>query len=129
MTRQEKAERKEQARKALLDLLPDGATVYTVLRTVSRSGMSRSIDLYALIQPKPRMLTMELGDTEPVYVNDPAFMAYLTGYVADLLDYRIDKRPGMTRPLIVGGCGMDMGYHVVDTLARELGLSLTQRWL
>lgn len=87
----EKAEAVAQLRK----LLRPGDRVYTVLRHVSASGMSRRIDLY----------TIKKG--EPVF---------LTGYVGKALEYRHSRDGG----LVVGGCGMDMGFHLVHSLGYAL---------
>ena len=89
---QERAEAIMQLRK----LLRPGSKVYTILRSVSASGMTRHIDLY----------TVRRGG-----------MACLTGYAAKALGYRHDYERG---GLVVGGCGMDMGYHVVYSLSRAL---------
>lgn len=73
-----------------------GTTVYTVLRHVSSSGMSRRISLYVLIGNEPR---------------------YLDYHVGKVLDYkRHPRHDGLT----VGGCGMDMGYHLVHSLGYAL---------
>lgn len=79
----------------LRKLLKPGQTVYTVLRSVSRSGMSRRIDLY-----------MVRGRA----------IRYLTGYVARVLGYR-QSNDG---EIVVGGCGMDMGWALVYELSRHL---------
>jgi len=89
---QERAEAIMQLRK----LLRPGSKVYTILRSVSASGMTRRINLYT------------------VYKGG---MAFLTGYAAKALGYRYDYKRG---GLVVGGCGMDMGYHVVYSLSRAL---------
>lgn len=86
---------KEQAREALLRILEKGDKVYCVLRSVSRSGMSRNIDFYVVRD----------GD-----------LVYLTGYMAALMGRKIGKGRGMK----VDGCGMDMGFHEVYSLARTL---------
>jgi len=108
---------KEQARDALREQVQAGQTVFTVLRSVSSSGMSRQIDVY-LIQ-----------DDKPVYI---------TGLVARLLDYRQAK----SGALFVRGCGTDMGFEVVYSLSRALfpdgnpertdrdaGYALKQAWI
>jgi hypothetical protein len=86
---------KAEALENLRAILKAGDTVYTVLRHVSSSGMSRRIDLYVVRDNEPR---------------------YLTGSVARLLDYRQHNDGGV----IVSGCGMDMGFHVVYELSRVL---------
>jgi hypothetical protein len=87
---------REKAVVRLREILQPGDTVHTVLRHVSRSGMSRRIDVYKLA-----------GDTS----------VYLTASVADLLGYRCKTwDDGLT----VGGCGMDMGFAVVYGLSCAL---------
>lgn len=71
-------------------------TVYGIVRHVSASGMNRDIDLYII------------KDNRPVY---------LTGYASTILDYPMAKNRGMK----VGGCGMDMVFHCVSSLAQAIG--------
>jgi hypothetical protein len=87
---------KEEARERLLTLLKPGATVYTVLRHVSSSGMSRRIDCYTIQENRP---------------------LYLSGYMEAL---GIAKRQKGKEGLVVGGCGMDMGFHLVNSLSIAL---------
>lgn len=84
-----------QAKEQLLKILKPGDMVYTVLRHVSLSGMSRRIDLYVFKGDKPLRITW---------------------IVAALLDYRMSVKGG----LVVNGCGMDMGFHVVYALSSAL---------
>lgn len=95
----------QEAKEKLLKILNPGDTVYTILRHVSRSGMSRRISIYVF-----------LG--EMICIDD---------YVADVLGW-----PYRKDGIVVGGCGMDAGFHLVHTLAQTLfsnGYSLKQRWL
>jgi hypothetical protein len=94
MTKREQAE-VEQAKEHLRNWLKPGDTVYTILRHVSRSGMQREIGLYVV-----------RGDE----------VQWLGGWAATALGYRIGKYDG----LVVGGCGMDMGFHLVYNLSRVL---------
>lgn len=87
MTRKSKVEA-EEARVALLRVVEPGDTVWCVLRSVASSGMSRQIDFYLI------------KDNIPIWI---------TGRIARLLGWRQSKRES----LIVSGCGMDMGFHVV----------------
>lgn len=84
---------RDAAIKQLRELFPIGSTVRTVLRHVSRSGMSRAI---SIIGP------------------DDDDVSYL---VVRATGDRFDSRYGGIK---VGGCGMDMGYHLVYGLARTL---------
>ena len=82
----------------LHDLLPPGTTVHTILRHVSKSGMSRDISLVILTPDGPRDIT--------------ALAAEATGT-------RLSKScPDAA--IRVGGTGMDMGFHLVYSLGRTL---------
>lgn len=83
---------KETAREELRQLVKPGDTVYTILRHVSTSGMSRDIDVVLI------------KDNEPLRITYTASEA--TGITYDR----------KAEALKVGGCGMDMGFHVVYTL-------------
>lgn len=86
---------KQEAIAQLREWLKPGDTVYTILRHVSKSGMQR-----------------EIG----IVINREGSMLHPNYSVAKALGYRQGKRDG----LVVGGCGMDMGYHVVYNLGRAL---------
>lgn len=90
-SKQEIAEATEELKK----MLKPGDTLYTILRHVSRSGMSRNISVYAIIDNEPIMLDW---------------------HVARALGYSLAKGGGIR----VGGCGMDMGFHVVYSLSSFL---------
>lgn len=87
---------REQAREKLLKLLPPGKSVYTILRHVSQSGMSRHIS---------------------ICIVDGNEIDDITWLVARLTGDRIDRKTGGIK---VTGCGMDMCFHVVYTLGRYL---------
>lgn len=106
------------AREQLLThYLTKGDTVYTVLRSVSSSGMSRTISLK---------------------VAKGGQILDLTYYASVLLGWKLVEVNG-SRALRVGGAGMDMGFHTVYSLARRLfhsenelndsGYLLNQAWL
>ena len=105
-TAEKKTSKKEQkaldvayAREQLLThYLSEGDTVYTVLRSVSSSGMSRTISLKVAKEGK---------------------ILDLTYYASIVLDWPLVEVNG-SRALRVGGCGMDMGFHTVYTLSRVL---------
>lgn len=84
--------------RSLRKSLKPGDTVYTVLRHRSRSGMFRRIDLYKLHKGEPQ---------------------YLSGHAARVLGYRMSDKAGQ-EGIPVGGCGMDMGFHLVYNLSRAL---------
>lgn len=82
----------------LKTLLKPGDKVYCILRHVSRSGMSRRIDFYVRSKRDKGMIR-------------------ITRYVSQAVDYRTSK---VDDALVVGGCGMDMGFSVVYNLGRKL---------
>lgn len=100
----------------LREIVKPGDTVFTILRHVSRSGMLRAIDCYVYRDNEPRRITWS---------------------VAKACGFTYSRRH---EALTVGGCGMDMGFHVVYTLGRVLftgvkkerhadsGYALNQRW-
>lgn len=94
-----KKQRAEQAEwtETLQGMIKPGDTVYTVLRHVSRSGMSRRIDLYII------------GDDKRPH--------FITGMAAAAMGMRWDRDKG---GIIAGGCGMDMGFHLVYNLSQVL---------
>lgn len=91
---------REDARNRLLSMLKPGDRVYTVLRHVSASGMSRRISL-----------VIPTTDHE----GKPAVTS-IDWLAARLLSYRQHDRGG----LMVSGCGMDMGFHAVYALGSAL---------
>ena len=105
----------------LTHFLTEGDTIYTVLRSVAPSGMSR---------------TMSLKVAKNGKIQD------LTYYASIVLDYPLVEVNG-TRAIRVGGAGMDLGFHVVYSLARVLfrdkyegqpeavdaGYSLSEAWI
>lgn len=95
-TKQSKAQERAEAIANLRSMLPPGSTVYTILRHVSRSGMSRRISLRAIIDGHPHDLD---------------------GRAARACGWTWDRDKGGIR---ASGCGMDMGFHLVSTLSRVL---------
>lgn len=91
---------RKEAIEFLSELLTKGTTVYTNVMHVSRSGMMRRISVYAAV----------LRNNEPEILN-------ISGYVAHALEYPRDFRDG---GLVVKGGGMDMGYHIVNSLSYAL---------
>lgn len=94
-----KSEQEEVQREAvatLREMFPVGTTVRTVLRHVSASGMSRAISVVTCVDGHPRDVSH--------------LVATATGNKLD------PRHPGIR----VGGCGMDMGFHLVYGLARTL---------
>ncbi len=93
MNRKE-AER-EEAIERLREWIKPGDTVYTILRHVSRSGMQREIGI---------VIFHDGCDLHP------------NNAVAKALGLRQGKRDGV----IIGGCGMDMGFEIVYRLGRAM---------
>jgi hypothetical protein len=106
---------REYAKERLLThYLKPGTKVYTILRHVSSSGMSRNISL-----------VIANGDE----VID------ITYYAAHALEDKLIESKGH-RAIRVNGCGMDMGFHLVYNLSSVLfagqdraGYVLKQAWL
>jgi hypothetical protein len=103
------------AREKLLSIyLKETSTVYTILRTRSSSGMSRTISLLVATGN-------EITD--------------ITFYAAQALGDKLIEADGH-RAIRVQGGGMDMGFHLVYSLSSVLfagedraGYKLSQRWL
>jgi hypothetical protein len=94
MTKYSKSEKAE-AVKFLRGILKPGDTIYTTLRHVSRSGMSRSISLFKMTDDGPHELD----------------------YWACRLLEGFDPKNGGCK---ASGCGMDMGFHLVNNLSYAL---------
>ena len=105
MTKSERIMEKEKAITHLKELLVEGDVIYTHVEHVSSSGMYRHI--------KP----MIIRNNEPLT---------LPWSVAHALGYPYKEK---THSVGIGGCGMDMGFHLVDVLGRTLGIKLSHRWL
>lgn len=107
----------ERATDDMAALVSPGDTVYTVIRSVAKSGMSRTLSLFVVKDGKLRNVTWD---------------------VSRILGYPLSDVNGH-RALRVNGAGMDMGFHVVYSLSHELfqrgsdgtdkGYALTQEWL
>lgn len=99
---------KNEAIARLHEILKPGDRVFGIVRTVSRSGMSRTIDFFAFKAAGPD----EPGRKHCGEVD----RYYLSGYIATALGYNRDK----SGALKVQGCGMDMIFHVVYSLGYVL---------
>lgn len=109
MARKNDPERADAIRQ-LKKILRPGDTVYGIVRSVSRSGMSRRIDFYAF-RPRQKYrdgtYKIDRRDAEPVY---------LSGYMGHALGLSRGNGDG----LMIGGCGMDMVFSTVYNLGRTL---------
>lgn len=85
----------------LRKLCPPGTTIYTTLEHVSRSGMMRRIRLFKLVKGDRIGLTWDVARVLGYSIRTPR------GWVQD-------------RGLAVSGCGMDMGFHLVNSLSYAL---------
>ena len=104
-----------QAKADLLEFIKPGSTIYCILRHVSASGMSRRISLVVMQDGKPRNIT---------------------GTAAAAMDSKLNRDEFS---IVVGGCGMDMGFHLVSSLGYRLwpkgtpdhdgGYALKHEWL
>ena len=94
MTRKD-AERQEYLEK-LREILKPGDVVYTTVKHVSRSGMSRSIDVHI------------------IRGNEPRWLSY---WVAKALGRGFDDKRECVKS---SGCGMDMGFELVYALSSAL---------
>jgi hypothetical protein len=95
MTREEILAQQE-AIESLRAILPPGSMVTYVLRSVSRSGMTRHIDFY--------------------YFGNDGSRRWLSRMIADACGYR----QADDGSIVARGCGMDIGFSVVYNLASEL---------
>lgn len=94
----------------LRDMLKEGDRLYTTVNHVSQSGMTRYIK------------TILIRDNRPLYLDY---------HISKVLEWSLsDKYNGIK----VGGCGMDMGFHLVYTLSsilfgRDGAYDLKQDWI
>lgn len=94
---QTKTQQQAAARAKLRELLPPGSDVNVILRHVSRTGMSRVIDALAIEDGAVRSIGWLFAQASP--------------------HWRLDsQREGIK----VGGAGMDMGFHLVYSVAHEV---------
>jgi len=99
---------KEHAEESLRNLIHEGDTIYTILKHVSPSGMSRVIQLIII------------KDNTPYYLGYNAAC-----FMGDTYNHNHEG-------IKIYGCGMDMGFVLVCQLSYTLfgnEKSLKQRWL
>jgi len=90
--------------------MPRGSTVYTVLRSRSKSGMSRAISVFCIWD---------------------GILVDITAPTANILGYKLQNKTGACQ-FVVEGCGLDVGYEVVTRLSFALYRSATvlkHRWI
>jgi len=91
--KQEKAEAIERLR----EMLPPGTTIYVANKHTARSGMMRVLSCYKVKGGRIHWIS-----------------CYWIGLA---LSYAVDRRREGVR---VSGCGMDMGFHLVNSLSYAL---------
>ena len=96
---------RDEAIARLREWIKPGDTVHTILDHVSSSGMSRAI----------RVVLIKTGDDgQPITLHP-------NHAVGKALGLRHWTRQGRQQDaLVLGGCGMDMGFHLVYSLASVL---------
>jgi hypothetical protein len=80
----------------VVEALPRNTVIYSIVRSVSSSGLSRKIDFYVIKDEQ---------------------MVWITPAIRDILKYSQDEK---TSALKVNGTGMDMCFHVVNSLGYKL---------
>ena len=94
---------KQEALEKLKSWIKKGDTLHTTVRHVSRSGMMRHISV--------RHLKATDNPERPVNISNYDY------HIARVLD--LPEAPNY-QGVKVGGCGMDMGFHLVYSLSRAL---------
>jgi len=91
-----------------ISLLSKTDRIYCILRSVTKSGTCRSISFHVV-------------DNNKNILN-------INYYISVILGYKFNKAYDGLR---IEGCGMDMGFHVVNSLLRELGITdkISHRWI
>ena len=100
--------KKERLEELLKEWFPENSTAHTCVVHTAQSGMSRHIKV--------------LAAPEQGQVRD------ISWYVAKYLGWRYTKKDAV----FVGGCGMDMGFHLIYTLSSKLygdGYAIGQHWV
>lgn len=120
MATKKQLQERAEAREKLRAIVDPSKKIYTMLRHVSASGMSRDISLFVVE-----------GDT----------LRNITHLAAQALGERVRDIHGQWA-IRVGGCGMDMGFHLVWNIswvlystgdlaadnANRVGYVLRQEW-
>lgn len=94
---------KQEALEKLKSWIKKGDTLHTTVRHVSRSGMMRHISV--------KHLKATDNPERPVNISNYDY------HVARVLD--LPEAPNY-QGVKIGGCGMDMGFHLVYSLSRAL---------
>jgi hypothetical protein len=94
----------QDAKATIADLIKPGATVYTLIRHVSSSGMTRVIDVFVIQTDK------HTGES---------YLRRFSWSAAVALGWTYDRRHEGVK---VSGCGMDMAFHLVSSLCYAVGV-------
>lgn len=111
MTTKAEKELQTAALETLRGLLTPGDRLYTIVRHVSKSGMTRHISVFRV---------SETGGIESI--------DWLVARAGIFKRANSNNMEGLK----VGGCGMDMGFHVVYSISSVVlndGYALKQSWL
>ncbi len=87
---------RQEAIARLREMVKPGDTIHTILRHRSRTGMSRIVQAIKLEG------------------NDPLWLGW---NIAKAIDHRYDEK---NEGVVMGGCGMDMGFALVYELSHAL---------
>ena len=94
---------KQESLEMLKSWIKKGDTLHTTVKHVSKSGMTRHITT--------RHLKVNDHPQRPVNISNYDY------HVARVLDLPLAPN---YQGVKIGGCGMDMGFHLVYSLSREL---------
>lgn len=106
MTSLEHEKERELSISILRDRVKPGLMVYCILRHTSQSGMSRAVSLV-------------IGNSyyEDIYRPDNVKIEDISWLAARAMERKINQKHG---GIIIGGCGMDMGFALVYELSHLL---------
>jgi hypothetical protein len=113
MSKRKSDAEKIEAIERLLRTVEPGDTVYTIARHVSRSGMQREISLVAVDRSA---IVLPVESRDGIAKLGREALTTIDYWAARALGYRIGTHGG----IVVGGCGMDMGFLLVYNLGRTL---------
>jgi|TARA_A100000172_G_C2999787_1_gene95850 hypothetical protein len=105
---------KENLKDHLKEMFPKGSTAYTTVTKVAPSGLSRHIKVVA---------PFESSSNKQIRLSNQSYN------IAKFLDWTYKDN---TNSVFVGGCGMDMGFHLIYTLSSVLyddGYAIKQSWI
>lgn len=111
LTKAQKAEKQTKAIGYLKEYLADSCTVYCFAVSTSASGMSHAIACFIPYFDKSENIVK--------FLNVSFNVSLAVGY----------RYSDQKRAVIVQGAGMDMGFHLVESLGQALGLKLRNQWL